>query len=379
MSQRPRLQWYRWDGIYTVDFTLEELHWRCRRLSELLLARQWSCLVAHDTRFMAAQFARYAYRMLEPSGTRLGFCPTPASIPMVELAIERRIYDCALVITAGNRPYWYSGMHALMLPGDVGPFDGGVAPLSTPPTILFPPDPFLASEQTQIDLRTPALEAARAAVDIDLIRRSTLTLFVDPMSGPTSGFIPAIIGEGAQTRAIEINREADPLFSRQPPVPSEATLTRMRKLVKESESHLGVAISADGRVLGVADNTGELATPFEVALLLAQQLTRQHRQRGAIIVPLLADTLPGIAAWETALGVKIEFAADPAARIAEIVEQDRNALLVGMTAVGEPTIGHYSASADATLAALILTELVAVSSTKLRAQLDELRGRLQQA
>lgn len=379
MSQRPRLQWYRWEGVYTADFSLEGVRRRVRQLSEVLNARHWSCLVAHDTRFMGAQFARYAYRLLEQSGANVDVCPTPASVPMVELALDRRRYESALVVTAGNRPHWYAGLHAILPLADSNPLEGGVEPPNQSPALLFPPDPLGAGESTQIDLRTPYIEELREIVDIDLIRRSTLTLFVDPMNGTTSGLIPAVFGDGAQTRAVEINREADPLFARQTPVPSEATLARIRKLVKESDSHLGVAISADGRVLGVTDNNGELATPLELALLLGQHLGRNHRLRGVVVAPQPESVPPGIAAWEAATGQKLELVADPAVRIGEITAQDRSTLLAGVTAAGEVTIGRYSASADATLAALLLIEMIALFGGKLRAQLDDLRGRLAQS
>lgn len=378
MSQRPRLQSYRWEGVYAADFGLEGVRRRCRRLGDVLLDRQWSCLVAHDTRFMAAQFARYAYRILEQAGVKTDFCPTPASMPMIELALDRRRYECALVFTAGNRPHWYAGLHVLLPLAETNPFEGGTDVSSQAPALLFPPEPLAASEQTQIDLRTPYIEALRETVDVDLIRRSTLTLFVDPMNGTTSGLVPAVFGEGAQTRAVEINREADPLFNRQTPTPTEATLARIRKLVKESDSHLGVAISADGRALGVTDNTGELATPLEMALLLAQHLGRQHRLRGTVVAPQPDVVPPGMASWEAATGQKLELLADPAVRITEIVGQDRTALLVGVTQAGDTTIGRYSGSADATLASLLLFEMIALSGGKLRAQLDDLRKRLAQ-
>ena len=376
MSQRARLQWSRWEGVYSADFALDGVRRRSRRMAEVALAHQWGCLVAHDTRFMGAHFARYAYRVIEQTAVPVGFCPTPTSVPMIELAIERRRYACALVVTAGNRPHWFNGLHALVPLAEINPLDLSVEPLSEPAAPFFPPDLLPAGEQTQVDLRTPYIEALRELIDIDLVRRATLTLFVDPMNGSTSGLVPAILGEGAQTRAVEINREADPLFNRQTPLPSEATLARVRKLVKESDSHLGVAISADGRALGVCDNTGELATPLEVALLLGQHLSRQHRLRGLIIVPQQAEMPAGLASWEAATGQKVEVSADPSARIAEIVASDRTTLLVGMTAAGEPTIGRYTGSADATLAALVLFELIAVAGGKLRTQLEELRGRL---
>jgi phosphomannomutase len=218
----------------------------------------------------------------------------------------------------------------------------------------------------------------RDSVDMDQVRRATLTVFVDPMNGATSGYIPAALGDGGQTKAIEINREIDPLFGRQPPQPAEAGLNRLRKLVRESDSHLGVALSADGRAIGVADNLGEMVSLLDLTLLLAQYLNRQYRQRGSIVAPTPEgqhDAASGLRSWEDAFGLKVELSADPAARIAELLNQDRNSLLVGSTAAGEITLGRYSASPDAILVGLILLESVARAGVRLRALLDDMKGK----
>jgi phosphomannomutase len=376
MPPRPRLNRYDWEGVFSADFTLESFDRRCHGLATALAARSWSCLVAHDTRFMAAQFARHAYHRLAEHGVRVSFCPTPAPLPAVELALEQRRADTALIVAAGNRPFWYNGL-TVLAPLDVSPLEDL---LLTNPAItqtLFPTGPLDVSDNTQVDLRTPYLEMLRDAADMELVRRATLTVFVDPMNGATSGYIPAALGEGGQTKAIEINREIDPLFGRQPPQPAEAGLNRLRKLVKESDSHLGIGLSADGRALGVADNVGEMVPLLDVTLLLAQYLHRQYRQRGTIVAPA-AEGMPDserLRAWEDAVGLKIELSADPAARIAELLSQDRNSLLVGATASGEITLGRYSPTPDATLAALILLECVARANVRLRALLDELKGK----
>jgi phosphomannomutase len=378
MSQRQRFVQHTWQGIYADDFTLAGINQRCRRLAETLIANKWSCLVAHDTRFMVGQYARYAYRSLEARGVRVSFCPTPAPFPAVELALEQRRADTALIISAGNQQFWYCGMIVLAPRTDQSLLAGEpIAPATVDPAIEFPPPLLDSSDRTQIDLRAPYLDALRAAVDVELIRRATLTVFVDPMNGTASGYVPAAIGEGGQTKAIEINREIDPLFGRQPPQPTEAGLNRLRKLVKESDSHLGMAISADGRALSAADNLGEIVPPLDLALLLANYLSRQHRQRGLIIAPQPPDGSEpaGLRTWEASSGLKVELAADPAARVAELIGQDRNSLLVGATAAGEVTLGRYGAAPDATLAALVLLEITARFGKKLRALIDEAKGK----
>src|SRR5919205_4539571 len=113
MSQPPRLHQHQWSGIYTADFTLDGVRQRCLRLAEVLAANSWSCLVACDTRFMSGHYARYAYRILEARGVQVSFCPTPAPFPSVELALEQRRADTALIFSAGNLPFWYCGMIVL--------------------------------------------------------------------------------------------------------------------------------------------------------------------------------------------------------------------------------------------------------------------------
>jgi len=377
MSQRPRIQQHHWFGVYTADFTLDGVHARCLRLAEVLVANKWNCLVVHDTRFMGVQFARYAYRVLESCGVQVSFCPTPAPFPAVELALEQRRVDTALILSAGNRPFSYCGM-IVLAPALGQPLldDGPAAQPHTSTSIDLSGPALENTERNQFDLRGPYLEALRAVVDIELIRRATLTLFVDPMNGTTSGYIPAAIGDGGQTKAIEINRELDPLFGRQSPQPSESGLNRLRKLVKESDSHLGVALSADGRAISVADSAGELVAPLDLTRLLASYLSRQHRQRGLVVGPLPPEGEPaGFRTWADEAGLKAELLADPSARIAELVAQDRTSLLVGATATGELTLGRYGGSPDATLAALLLIEMSARSGGKLRAMIDEAKGK----
>jgi phosphomannomutase len=376
MPPRPRLYRYDWEGVFSADFTLDSFGQRCHGLAETLAARGWSCLIAHDTRFMGAQFARYAYHNLAERGVRVSFCPTPTPFPAVELALEQKRADTALIVTGGNRPFWYNGL-TVLAPLETSPFEGAPTNDIAMSEAAFPPVLLDVSDTTQVDLRAPYLAMLRDSVDLDLVRRATLTVFVDPMNGATSGYIPAALGEGGQTKAIEINREIDPLFGRQPPQPSETGLNRLRKLVKESDSHLGVALSADGRALGIADNVGEIVPLLDVTMLLAQYLHRQYRQRGAIIAPT-PESAPDpdrLRVWEDAVGLKVELAADPAARIAELLSQDRNSLLVGATGGSEITLGRYSASPDATLAALIVLECVARANVRLRALLDEMKGK----
>ncbi len=373
MSTRYRPATLAWEAIYTVDFTLEQVRRRATRLGQGLAERGLSCLVAYDTRFMGSLFAREAAAILQSQGVRTNIAAGPTPLPALHHALEQRRAETALYISAARRPYFYNGLlllgeqlHGLSLePAELG------ADLPA-----FPPPGELPADQLS-DMRGPYLEALRSIVDLELVRRTSLTIFVDVMNGTTAGIFPALLSEGGQTRAIEINREPDPLFGRVPPAPAESSLTRLKKLVRESDSHLGLALAADGTALAVVDKQGEQLDPSETALLLAAYLARQQRQRGTVVIanpapgtPLAG--LPRLTAWEEATGLRAECLADPTARFAELSGTERS-LLIGATASGEIIIGRYATYPDAVLAGLLCVELVARNSGNLRTLIDAQR------
>jgi len=385
MNAHPQLTDMSWEGVFAADFTLEQVRKRCSHLSKELQRRGEPCLLAYDTRFMANLFARDIYRMLERHKVPVSLASAPAPLPAVYNALVQRRASTALVVSARNKPYWYSGL-VLLKPGEADTLQLHEPPESDTASNSYsfplPPDSFVQGEtpgvRATIDLRSLYLEMLVRHVDVELIRRSTMTIFVDPIHGTTAGYLPAIIGEQSQTMAIEINRETDPLFNKFTPLPVAANLVRLRKLVRESDSHLGLAFSADGTALGVVDKNGEQIDQLEMVLLLASYLAQQYRQKGLVVVPHPSSseklvTMAGLETWQDTHGLKLELAEDATARIAESLAQDPPDLLVGCTSEGGLILGHYSFYPDALLAGLLLIELVARSAGNLRPHLDELR------
>lgn len=375
-----------WEAIYTAAFTLDQVRRRGATLAEGLAARGFSCLVAYDTRFMGGLFARDLLAAIQAHGVRATLAATPTPLPAIYHALDQHFADCAIFVSACNRPFFYNGL-VLIAPDAAGlaldPLAADRDPSAGRHDATFPPTGDLPPDQL-IDLRVPYLDALRNTVDLDLIRRTSLTIFVDAMSGTTAGIFPALFGEGGQTRAIEINREPDPLFGRFTPAPTEAGLNRLKKLVRESDSHLGLAISADGTALAVIDKNGEQIDTAETALLLAAYLSRQHRQRGPLVIPAPAPNsplagLPRLPVWEEATGLRVEGMGDPAARLAELIGRERMRPLLGATALGELIVGRYAAYPDAILAGLICAEMVARGGGNLRSLIDTQRDQLLKA
>jgi phosphoglucosamine mutase len=384
MSARYRPVAHTWEAVYAADFTLDQVRRRAASLARSLASQGLSCAIGYDTRFMGNLFARDIASALQAQGVRTVLASAAAPLPALHHALDMQLADCGLYVSARNRSYVYNGL--VLLAADrnavsLDPLIDQTEPDNSPYAPgLFPPVGDPAAEQIS-DIRASYLDGLRAAVDLELIRRTSLTIFVDPMSGTTAGIFPALLGEGAQTRAVEINRDPDPHFGRISPSPVEAGLNRLKKLVRESDSHLGLAISADGTALAVVDKNGEQLDAAETALLIAGYLARQHRARGMVVIPTPAAGSPlagmtRLQAWEDTMGLKVETPANPAARIAELAERDRSAPLLGCTSDGQLSIGRFATYPDAALAALICAEMVARGGGNLRTLIDAQRDQL---
>ncbi len=363
-----------WEAIFAVDFTLDQARRRVAPLAHSLASQRRNCLVAYDTRFMGQALARALAQDIADQGGRVTLATTPAPLPAVRYALDTGRADCALVVSARNRPAHFNGL--LLYRGPVFDIALTLDPADAVPVeITFPLTSELPPEQ-QLDLRPAYLDAVRARLDLDVIRRVSLTIFVDAMGGTTGNAVTTLLGDGGQTRAIEINRDADPLFGRVTPLPREASLTRLKKLVRESDSHLGLAFSADGTALAVVDKNGEQIEVAEIALLLASYLARQYRQRGAVVIPEGALPDARFAAWEDAIGLKVEPTSEPAARVAALLSNERRGLLVGCSHDGELIVGSDAATPDALLAGMYVAELIARNGGNLRTLLDAQREQL---
>ncbi|WP_298820672.1 phosphoglucomutase [Chloroflexus sp.] len=362
--RRPLLQ--AWEAAYTAELTLDQLRRRTATVGAALAAQQIRCLIAFDTRFLANLFAQTLAQDLTAQGVSVLLADAPAPLPAIHHALDRKQAGCALYVSARNQPYYIGG---LILIGDEKSglsLDPSPDPL---PPVIFPPTTL---PESTVDLRTPYLEALRNVLDLETIRRLPMTFFVDVMAGTTAGMVSALLGEGGQTRAIEINRDPDPLFARGAPQPFAASLNRLRKLVRESDSHLGLAISGDGTALAVVDPAGEVLDPFETGLLLAGYLAAHHRQRGLVIVPSPAahsplQVLPKyLTAWQEATGHRLEI-------LQNGLYSERQPV-VAMTATGEVLLSRWSACPDGLLAGLLMCEAVARSNGGLRALCAALRS-----
>jgi phosphoglucosamine mutase len=376
MNPRYRLLAHTWEAVYAAEFTLDQVRRRGAMFASGLAERGWSCLVAYDTRFMGNLFARALSVDLNTRGVRSRLAAASTPLPAVYYALDRKLADCALVVTARKRPYYYNGVVMISPASGITLGDPDQQDLQP----FAPLIDTVAASADQPDLRADYLDSLRSAVDIELIRRVTMTIFVDPMNGTTAGVVPALLGEGGQTRAIEINREPDPLFGKITPHPAEAGLVRLKKLVRESDSHLGLAISADGTALAVIDKSGEQIDTTELALLLGNYLARQYRHRGLLVAPQSAVsslfTSTRFIAFEDASGHKIELTPTPETRIAELLDQEKPGLLLGANAEGEISIGRLAAYPDALLAGLLVAEMVARSGGNLRTLIDAQREQL---
>lgn len=158
-----------WEGVFAADFTLEQVRRRCMHLGKALAERGWSCLVAYDTRFMSDIFARDIYHLFTTEGIPVQLAAMPAPLPAIHTALVQNKIDCALVVSARNKPYWYNGLALLkvrntdtILFSEEEHEDDKTLLLPFPPTVeTGNPQPEITS--ATLDVRRPYLDTLRSA------------------------------------------------------------------------------------------------------------------------------------------------------------------------------------------------------------------------
>ncbi|MFQ3662407.1 MAG: phosphoglucomutase, partial [Chloroflexaceae bacterium] len=99
-----------WEAVVAADFTLDQVRRRGMAIAGQLVERGLSCLVAYDTRFMGSLFARDLVALLQMQGVRARVAAAPAPLPAVYHALDQRVADTALCVSAGNRTYYVNGL-----------------------------------------------------------------------------------------------------------------------------------------------------------------------------------------------------------------------------------------------------------------------------
>ena len=234
-------------------------------------------LVAHDTRFAGARFARVAAATLREEGIEVAVHDGPLPTPVLSFAVRHLGAVGGVMLTASHNPPEYQG---LKLKGAYGgsALDATYRDVAgrVPPPGEAPP-PSAARGLPGFDVREAYYRQLAQVVDVDALRRARGRVVHDAMGGAAGGWFAGFLRwAGAPIEVEELRAAPDPTFDGVAPEPLPANLGRTREHLRAHPgARFALCTDGDGDRLAALLPGGAFFDPHQVFAVLLDLLDRR--------------------------------------------------------------------------------------------------------
>ena len=361
-----------WRAIVAEEFTHENVRRAVRGIARYVVRQKPSgaqIIVGRDPRFMGETFVQIAAEVLAAHGIVPLMIAEAAPTPAISYAITRRKADGAINFTASHNPPEYNGVKfnsadgAPALPDVTKSIEAEVLKGDDAGTPL----PSGNTKAETIDVKSDYLARLREIVDLDVIKKSGLTVVFDPLWGAGRGYSDELL-RGAGVPVITVHDVRDVLFGGHAPEPEDHLLDDARAQMRASGAKLGIATDGDADRFGVVDADGTFLQPNYVIALLFDYLVETRGWKNGVaksiattnMINAIADR-HGVELHETPVGFKY---------IGELIKQDK--IAIGGEESAGLSIRHHVPEKDGIVAGLLCCEAVARRGKSLGEQLQDL-------
>lgn len=370
-----------WRGVIADDFTFDRVAAVCHAVGEFFRQSgqaEKGLAIGYDNRFASPDFATLAATMLTRQGIKVSLSACSIPSPVLSFHIVRQKLGGGVMITASHNPAKYNGVK-------IKPWFGGSAsPEETKAVEAIAnkllgdavideeraqgPNPTLLATE---DYLPGYLQHVLGFVNVDVIRGAQLALAVDALYGSSIGILDRALSE-AGCRVHLLHGIHNPGFGGLHPEPVPDNLKELMETVGQYGVDGAVASDGDGDRISAVTEAGDYVSPHHVFALLIIHLVEDRKMSGGIVKTVSTSTMINQLArayalplFETPIGFKY---------IAQLMME--NDVLIGGEESGGIGIKGHIPERDATLAALLLTEMMAMRKTTLGGLMAMLRDRL---
>jgi alpha-D-glucose phosphate-specific phosphoglucomutase len=370
-----------WRAIIADEFTFANVRLVTEAISRYLKKKspkdQVKVIVGYDTRFLSADFAYQAGRVLANNGINVLLTKRDTPTPVIAYQVIHQKASGAINITASHNPAEYNGIK-------FSPSHGGPAEPEVTGEIeknlrwlskLRPSKECTLSDKLikTFDPQREYFSQLKRMVDFRLIRRARLSLAVDCLYGTGRGYLDHLLQEaGCRVEVLHNYREV--LFAGHHPEPAKENLDELMRLVRKKKLNLGLALDGDADRFGIVDSDGTYFTANEIFALLFEHLWQTRPKKKTVarttatthLIDAIAARV-GMEVVETPVGFKYIGQ--------EITKGD---CLIGGEESGGISITGHVPEKDGVLVCLLVAELVARKKKPLKAILKSIYQRFGQ-
>jgi alpha-D-glucose phosphate-specific phosphoglucomutase len=362
-----------WRAVMAEEFTFANVRRAVSGIARYVVSQKPTgakVIVGRDPRFLGEAFCAMAAEILSAHGVTPLVIAEAAPTPAISYAVTQAKADGAINFTASHNPPEYNGIKfstpdgAPALPEATKRIEAEIvatdaAGQST--SVANPP------QAQPLDPRRMYLSRLREIVDLDAIRKAGVRVVFDPLWGAARGYSDALLREGGI--AVEtVHDYRDVLFGGHAPEPDDHLLEDMRKKMRETKAHIGIATDGDADRFGIVDEDGTFFQPNYIIALLFDYLVDSRGWKNGVGKSVATTNLINALAkhhkvelHETPVGFKY---------IGELIKEDK--ICIGGEESAGLSIRHHVPEKDGVLAGLLCCEMVARRGKSLGAQLQEL-------
>jgi len=372
-----------WRGVIADDFTFERVAVVCTAIGEYLQAEKMAekgVAIGYDNRFASERFAQLAAVMLTQQGIRVYLSYTSLPTPLLSYAIRYRGLGGGIMVTASHNPAPYNGIK--FKPWFAGSaFEDSTAAIEERTNRLLETldvdalrgKGLVESLFSREDFLPPYLEHVLNYVTIEPVRDMQPNLLFDPLYGSSQGVLDRVL-QDAGCKVSMIHDERNPGFGGLHPEPVPEQLHDLIEAVDHTRVDGAIASDGDGDRLSAVAEDGAYVSPHHLFALLLIHMVEDRGLRGGVVKTVSTTTMIDQLAkrydlplYETPIGFKY---------ICRLMLDDSKDILMGGEESGGIGFRGHIPERDATLAALLLTEMMGMHHATLGELLGLLRERV---
>jgi len=242
-------------------------------------------VVNYDTRFLSERFAFEAAKVLSHNKIHVYLTDRDAPSQAQAYQIIKRKAQGGINFTASFNPPEYNGLKyntetgAPALPEETDKIEDEIRQLLGSYSFCpyYPKSEFIE----EIDFQQDYLSFIQEKVDFKLMRKAKIKVAADLLYGTSREYLDEVLEEN-QIPVEEIHGYIDPYFGGIAPSCTEVNLVELKKYVKETKCHMGIATDCDGDRFGIVDEKGNFIEPNLVLSLLLDYLVSVKKWRGGV-------------------------------------------------------------------------------------------------
>jgi phosphoglucomutase len=365
-----------WRAVMAEEFTFANVRRAVDGIARYVASQKPQgarVIVGRDPRFLGETFCAMAAEILAAHGITSLVVAEPAPTPAFAHAVVHNKVDGVINFTASHNPPEYNGIKfstpdgcpalpevTKKIEAEIVAGDNSDSARSRPAA----PAELTSVQYGTLDPKPSYLKRLGEIIDLGAIRKANLRVVVDPMWGAARGYSDELL-RSAGLQVATVHDYRDVLFGGHAPEPDDHLLEDLRKKMRETGAHIGIATDGDADRFGIVDADGTFLQPNYVIALLFDYLVESRGWKNGVaksvattnLVNALAE-FHGVELHETPVGFKY---------IGELIMQDK--IAIGGEESAGLSIRHHVPEKDGVLAGLLCCEAVAKRGKSLGEQL----------